>query len=132
MAKRNNNTRRNNRRGGRRNLNTRKTRNGIFSKLYSPLGEGVNTLKNVTGTGLNLIVNVPTNALKGVKGVAKGVVYRVANDINKVGKRTTVGVNAAFSSLLKSRKNSRKSRKASRKASRKSRRANMHMPKMMH
>jgi hypothetical protein len=116
MAKRNNknNTRRH---GGRRNNSTRKSR-GIFSTLYTPVGEGVNVLKNVTGTGLNLVVNLPTNALRGVKGVAKGAVFRVANNINKVGRRATSGVNTAISGVFRSRKNRR-----SRRASRKSRRA---------
>ena len=80
-------------------------------------------LKNVTGTGLNLVVNLPTNALRGVKGVAKGAVFRVANNINKVGRRATSGVNTAISGVFRSRKNSRRSRRASRRSRRASRRS---------
>lgn len=107
MPKRNNTRRNNYRRGGRRN-NTVKA--GLFRRVYNVPSAGIHAVRNVAGTGLNLLVNVPTNAVRGAKNIVKKVTYKGLNGINSGLGRVFSGANNVVSGaagVFKSRKNRR-------------------------
>ena len=121
--------------GGRRN-NSRKSRRGIFSTVYSPVHNILGTGRNVLKSGLNTVVNVPTYFVKGAKNTVSGSVGRLLNGADNIGGKIFSGVNRTLGHAFsrkgsrknrrmaggkRSRKGSRKSRKGSRKGSRKSR-----------
>ena len=113
MAKRNNNnTRRNkNRRGGRRN--------GLFTRVGRIPSAGIKAVNEVTGTGLNLLVNIPTGALQSVKKAIKNVKHSGLTGVNRLQKGVLSGANNVLNGVVgvvRTRKN-----KGSRRASRKSR-----------
>lgn len=118
MAKRNNNnnTRRNKSRRGGRRTNTRK--NGLFRKVYNIPSAGIHAVRDVTGTGLNLLVNIPTDALKGAKNVIKSVAYKGLNGIDAGAGRVFSGANnvvrGAASVFSRKDRKSRRSRRAGR------------------
>ena len=110
MAKRNNNTRRNNRRGGRRN--------GLFTRVGRIPSAGLKAVDDVTGTGLNLLVNIPTGALQSVKKAIKNVKHSGLTGVNRLQKGVFAGANNVLNGVVgvvRSRKNKR-SRRASRKS----------------
>jgi hypothetical protein len=110
MAKRNNNTRRNNRRGGRRN--------GLFTRVGRIPSAGLKVVDEVTGTGLNLLVNIPTGALQSVKRAIKNVKHSGLTGVNRLQKGVFAGANNVLNGVVgvvRSRKNKR-SRRASRKS----------------
>jgi hypothetical protein len=110
MAKRNNNTRRNNRRGGRRN--------GLFTRVGRIPSAGLKVVDEVTGTGLNLLVNIPTSALKNVKQVIKNVKHSGLSGVNRLQKGVFSGADNVLNGVVgvvRTRKNKR-SRRASRRS----------------
>lgn len=120
MAKRNNNTRRNNRRGGRRN--------GLFARVGRIPSAGLKAVNDVTGTGLNLLVNIPTGALQNLKKTVKSVKHSGLTGVNRLQKGVFAGANNVLNGvvgIVRSRKNKRRSSRKSRKVGgRRSRRNN--------
>ena len=113
-----NNTRKNNtRKNNARKNNGNKaggSANGLFSTVVKPVTGTFELAGDVAGRGLNLAVNVPLGAVKGVKNILGKSLRNLTSGVGRLGNNTASGLNRtvrrAFGSSRSSR-NSRNSRK---------------------
>lgn len=110
-----NNTRKNNaRKNNSRKNNANKTggsANGVFSTVVKPVTGTFELAGNVAGRGLNLAVNIPLGAVKGVKNILGNSVRKLTAGVGRLGNNTASGLNRTVRRAFGSARNSRNSRK---------------------
>jgi hypothetical protein len=90
-SRRNNNARKNNTRNNR--VNNLRGGSGIFQTVVAPVTGTLSLAGNVAGRGLNLVVNIPTDAIKGTKNVLSKSVRNLVSGVGRLGNNTASGLN---------------------------------------
>jgi len=85
--------------------------NGLFSTVVRPVTGTFELAGDVAGRGLNLAVNVPLGAVKGVKNILGKSVRNLTAGVGRLGNNTASGLNRTVRRAFGSSRNSRSSRK---------------------